>query len=308
MSASDKTKLNGIETGAQKNTITGIKGAKESSYRTGNVNITLQNILGSTPIGDDFTGIYYNGSTFVTQNPSLQSTSWSKIAELSAAGKAKKAFSIGDEREETLITGEKITLVILGFGQDEKVSGGKVNMTIGLKNLMDGDFEMNLTHTNGGGWEKSRMRTVYMERVFKLLPEKLRNIIVPVKKNTSAGGGSTDITVSEDKLFLFSLAEIYSQRGISKSDNSNISGNADTYQEEGTQYEYFKELLGDADPYDDNEEIIKRKANGGGSANHWWLRSPYVSVTNAFRCVDIGGHVSGYAASSAYGVRFGFCV
>ena len=148
---------------------------------------------------------------------------WNDISEIIDSGKAKEVFEIGDEREETLITGEKITLVILGFGQDEKVSGGKVNMTIGLKNLMDGDFEMNLTHTNGGGWEKSRMRTVYMERVFKLLPEKLRNIIVPVKKNTSAGGGSTDITVSEDKLFLFSLAEIYSQRGISKSDNSNIS-------------------------------------------------------------------------------------
>ena len=233
---------------------------------------------------------------------------WNDISEIIDSGKAKEVFEIGDEREETLITGEKITLVILGFGQDEKVSGGKVNMTIGLKNLMDGDFEMNLTHTNGGGWEKSRMRTVYMERVFKLLPEKLRNIIVPVKKNTSAGGGSTDITVSEDKLFLFSLAEIYSQRGISKSDNSNISGNADTYQEEGTQYEYFKELLGDADPYDDNEEIIKRKANGGGSANHWWLRSPYVSLTGYFRYVYTNGNVYISTASSAYGVCFGFCV
>ena len=44
MSAGDKTKLDGIETGAQKNTITGIKGSSESSYRTGNVNITKANI------------------------------------------------------------------------------------------------------------------------------------------------------------------------------------------------------------------------------------------------------------------------
>ncbi len=233
---------------------------------------------------------------------------WQEIKEILDSGKAKEVFEVGDEREETLITGEKITLVLLGFGQDEKVSGGKVNMTIGLKNLMDGDFEMNLTHTNEGGWEKSRMRTVYMERVFKLLPEELRNIIVPVKKSTSAGGGSTDITVSEDKLFLFSLAEIYSQRGISKSDNSNISGNADTYQEEGTQYEYFKELLGDADPYDDNEEIIKRKANGGGSAYYWWLRSPYIGSTTYFRLVYYNGSVNGNGAGNTYGVCFGFCV
>lgn len=233
---------------------------------------------------------------------------WQEIKEILDSGKAKEVFEVGDEREETLITGEKITLVLLGFGQDEKVSGGKVNMTIGLKNLMDGDFEMNLTHTNEGGWEKSRMRTVYMERVFKLLPEELRNIIVPVKKSTSAGGGSTDITVSEDKLFLFSLAEIYSQRGISKSDNSNISGNADTYQEEGTQYEYFKELLGDADPYDDNEEIIKRKANGGGSAYLWWLRSPYIGSTSSFRYVYSNGNVTYSYAGSTNGVCFGFCV
>ena len=233
---------------------------------------------------------------------------WQEIKEILDSGKAKEVFEIGDEREETLITGEKITLVILGFGQDEKVSGGKINMTIGLKNLMDGDFEMNLTNTNEGGWEKSRMRTVYMERVFKLLPEELRNIIVPVKKSTSAGGGSTDITVSEDKLFLFSLAEIYSPRGISKSDNSNISGNADTYQEEGTQYEYFKELLGDADPYDDNEEIIKRKDNGSGSAGGWWLRSPDVGYTSLFRCVSSYGSVSYAGAGGTRGVCFGFCV
>lgn len=40
----EKTKLDGIETGAQVNTITGVKGGSESSYRTGNVNITASNI------------------------------------------------------------------------------------------------------------------------------------------------------------------------------------------------------------------------------------------------------------------------
>lgn len=44
MSAEDKSKLNGIATGAQVNTITGIKGNAESTYRTGNVNLTPANI------------------------------------------------------------------------------------------------------------------------------------------------------------------------------------------------------------------------------------------------------------------------
>lgn len=42
--AAERTKLSGIAAGAQVNTITGVKGNSESSYRTGNVNITKANI------------------------------------------------------------------------------------------------------------------------------------------------------------------------------------------------------------------------------------------------------------------------
>lgn len=40
----EKNKLAGIESGAQKNKVTGVKGNAESTYRTGNVNITPANI------------------------------------------------------------------------------------------------------------------------------------------------------------------------------------------------------------------------------------------------------------------------
>lgn len=52
MSATDKAKLNGIESGAQVNTITGIKGDAEAAYRTGNVNLTPEDI--GSPSLDDF--------------------------------------------------------------------------------------------------------------------------------------------------------------------------------------------------------------------------------------------------------------
>ena len=42
--ATERTKLENIEAGAQINTITGVKGNSESTYRTGNVNITKANI------------------------------------------------------------------------------------------------------------------------------------------------------------------------------------------------------------------------------------------------------------------------
>lgn len=44
MTAADKTKLDGIASGAQVNSVTGVKGNAETNYRTGNVNITPANI------------------------------------------------------------------------------------------------------------------------------------------------------------------------------------------------------------------------------------------------------------------------
>lgn len=44
MSAEDKTKLNGIAAGAQVNSVTGVKGNAETTYRTGQVNLTVANI------------------------------------------------------------------------------------------------------------------------------------------------------------------------------------------------------------------------------------------------------------------------
>lgn len=44
MTAADKAKLDGIAAGAQVNSVTGVKGNAESTYRTGNVNITPANI------------------------------------------------------------------------------------------------------------------------------------------------------------------------------------------------------------------------------------------------------------------------
>ncbi|AXF52291.1 MAG: receptor binding protein [Caudoviricetes sp.] len=71
MSAADKTKLNGIATGAQVNTITGVKGEGESTYRTGNINLTAEN-LASLPVKY----ILYNATTKETalkqlDNPNL---------------------------------------------------------------------------------------------------------------------------------------------------------------------------------------------------------------------------------------------
>lgn len=94
MSADDKAKLNAIESGAQKNTITGVKGDSESLYRTGNVNITKANIgLGnvenksSATIRGEITSSNVTSALGYTPLNSNLKGAKSGLAELDANGK-----------------------------------------------------------------------------------------------------------------------------------------------------------------------------------------------------------------------------
>lgn len=235
--------------------------------------------------------------------------SLNELSEMIDDGSASKLLNVGDECDIELITGEKITVVILDFDHDDKADGsGKATITLGLKNLMDGDFAMNLEDTNEGGWAKSRMRNVYMQRIFKLFPEEWQNIIVPVRKKTSIGGCSQGIAEMEDKLFLFSVAEIFSSSAIKESDWSTIKDNAAMYNAEGKQYAYYARLIGDADPDDAQELLVKQKSNGSGSAYNWWLRSAFPTYSSSFHYIYYSGDVSYNHASYSFGVCFGFCI
>ena len=229
---------------------------------------------------------------FATTDLSFSKASWGQIAALSEGGSASKYFSVGDEKTIELTTGEEITLVILGFNHDDLASGGKAGITIGMKNLLATRYAMNSSSTNAGGWDQSKMRTETMQTLLAQLPSDLRNSIKQVNKKATAGGASTTITTSSDKLFLFSEVEI---------DGTTTAGYAD----EGEQYEYWKTIKDGTIAAD----RIKYLSNGGGSANYWWLRSPYVSASTIFRYIASTGSVSASgSASFTYGVSFGFCV
>ncbi len=283
MSSSDKTKLNGIETGAQKNTVTKV------NSKTGDVTITLAELMGSNAIGDDFNAIYWNGSKFAVQEPSLEKASWATINSLVQSGKASSLFKVGDEKTITLTTGEEVTLVILGFNHDDLADGsGKAGITFGMKNLLATKYPMNSSNTNEGGWESSAMRTSTMATLLSQLPSDLQSVIKQVSKKATAGSQSTTITTSTDKLFLFSEVEL---------DATTTTG----YASEGEQYEYWKTRNTD-------NERIKKLSNGTGSAVGWWLRSPFTSYTTLFRYIYFSGVVDGYVASDSRGVCFGFCI
>ena len=229
--------------------------------------------------------------TLLSTDFSFGKASWSDIAALSESGSADKYFSVGDEKTISLTTGEQVTLVILGFDHDNLTGGGKAGMSIGMKNLLATKYRMNATATNEGGWDESEMRTSTMATLLSQFPSDLQSVIKQVNKKATAGGASTSITTSADKLWLFAEVEI---------DGTTSAGYAD----EGEQYEYWKTVK-DGTVADDRKKYL---SNGSGSAYAWWLRSPYVSNSNSFRYILSSGYVNYTVANVAYGVSFGFCV
>ena len=147
-----------------------------------------------------------------------------------------------------------MTAVIVDFNHDvlDSELESTAGITFGIKGVLDGWFEMNADDTNKGGWAKSKMRTVYMQRIENLLPDDVRAALQPVVKTTTKGGGSDEIEMTVDKLFLFSEVEIVG------------SDAADSGNDEGVQYKYFEKP----------ENRVKRR--NVGAACIWWLRSPNI--------------------------------
>lgn len=217
-------------------------------------------------------------------NATFSKNTWAQIAKASAAGKASQLWFVGDTKDIT-VGSETLTLVIMGFNHDDLASGGKAGITLGLKNLMATTRRMNASNTNSGGFTGSEMYSWLQNTLLPTLPTDLQAVLKNVNKKTSAGSQSSTINTNSMKLFLFSEIEIFGATTYSKAG-------------EGSQYSYFATAA----------NRIKYLANGTGSANWWWERSPGGSGSSGFCTVSGSGGASSHAAGSAGGVCFGFCV
>lgn len=260
-----------------------------------------------TKIGDGVT-TWDKLELFATKpTPNFATDSWEQINEYVINGTANTAYNIGDEKIIELTTGEQIPLVILGFNHDNKTEGGKANITIGMKGLLQDFYKWNSNHTigNTGGWEDSLIRAAVSNK-FSQLPTNLQSIIKTVEKKTSAGSRSTDIIISNDKLWLLSVAEIFSNTAISNSKNTSIQNNSQTYNAEGEQYEYWKNTIGNHDP--GKYSTLLRKQRNTGSNGSWYLRSSYLdSSAEAYVISDIG-FLAKDVVSNGGAISFCFCV
>lgn len=228
------------------------------------------------------TGEYYGIYPVHVDNISnvLAENSWSRIAMVAEAGNAEKYWRVGDEKDIT-VNGETLTFQIYGFNHDKLTGGGRAGITFGMKNLMTETRQMNPTATNEGGFTGSAMYEWLNTTLFQTLPEEVRMHIKLADKQTSSGQQSAISDWESMKLFLFSQIET----GLGTGD-------------EGETYPIFT----------DNASRIKRKANGTGNANSWWVRSRNAANSAAFHAVNSNGLGGALAANTSCGVCFGFCV
>ena len=78
----------------------------------------------------------------------------------------------------------------------------KANGSFLANNLLGVARRMNSTNTNAGGWNASELRGILNGRVFNALDYGWQSMIKAVKISASAGNQSTEIIVSEDKIYL----------------------------------------------------------------------------------------------------------
>lgn len=216
------------------------------------------------------------------QPVTLQNLSAQEIFTICQHGNPQESWNVGDEKEITLKSGEKITLQIAGFNHDTKPDGTTAAVTFITRDCLNFPLCINYDYDNAGGWAKSEIRNRLNTSVLALLPDEWQEVIACVEKRTSEGGESKDIVTSVDKLWMPSEVEIFGEAKYS------VPG-------EGSQYEIFK------------SENNRRKKRCGAAAP-WWERSPHAADATTFCIVYASGTAGNYAASDSLGVAFGLCV
>lgn len=149
---------------------------------------------------------------------------------------------------------------------------------------MKDEHGMNKRMTNKGGWRDSEMRLWLNETIIHMLPDELREMIVPRRIVQTMDGERLE---SEDKLWLPSFTEMFGKEGAED------WAPADT---DETQLELL------------STERSRVKERPGNGTWWYWLRSPYGSNSADFCYVNSDGYADYYTASIAIGVAFGFCL
>lgn len=213
----------------------------------------------------------------------LSDWTWEQIVALSNSGRdPQNYFSVGDEKDLILTTGEVVPVVIGDFYHNTITgTSTKAPIAFTFKNCLNTKYAMNGSRTNSGGWDGSVMRNTQMPAILNTFPAELiaDGAIKYVDVLASAGGKSTSLVTSSDRLRIHSIAEL----GLDSAHD--VSG-------EGTKYAYYT-----------SGNKVKTI---NGEASIYWTRSPSTYLSTYFCDVSTSGSPSHFFANAPYGVACGF--
>ena len=222
--------------------------------------------------------------------------SWQVISSNISNNTYKEKYPIGIMQRINLTNGIIIDAELVDYDKDIAADGSITAMTFITKNFYETyAMESNKAIANSASWRDSSMRTHLQEDVLPIIPSELKNIIIPVTKLTSAGGGNTDplnMIKTTDEIWTPALIELVNTRG-----------DKDIYAAEGETYQLF-------DLEDEKAAKAARiRRDLAGDAQRYWTRTPVSAVSNEYWVVAPSGDSWNlFSASSQYGVIFGFCV
>lgn len=218
----------------------------------------------------------------VTFDPVFANNTWGQIIEACQKNKVPDTWVVGDSKSMT-INGTNYTIDVIGKNHDVYSDGsGKAPLTFQMHDCYGTTtYQMNLYNSNETGWTSSYLRSTVLPSLLALMPSEVQSGIREVSKKTSAGKQSSTINTTSDKLFLLAEIEVFEKTFNSKSG-------------EGSQYAYYKA----------GNSKVKRV---GGTASHWWLRSPCATNSTGFCVVLDSGSYGQHSGNSSRGVAFAFC-
>ena len=223
----------------------------------------------------------------------LNDLSWAQIDTLGTAGVLGKIFALGDTKDVTLSGIGTMTLQIADFDHDYlsgTTTANKAAATFLCKNLLYQTYKMNSSDTNNGGFPSSSLRSTLDGSIYNALPSDLKAVIKTAYKWYGTGNNTTNGKWSGHKLWLPLAFEMFGESSYSPA-TERTTGNA-------RQYPIFT----------DKASRIKKMNNGGGSAQWYWLASPYATNAARFCNVSSDGSSDYYGAGGSTGVCFGLCV
>lgn len=176
---------------------------------------------------------------------------------------------------------------IVAFDTDDRADGdttinnGKAKITWISKGLLLTEHKMNSTNTTAGGWESSEMRSYLKNTIKPLIPETVRNAIVPVTKVQSIYGSKFVVN------------------GQTTTDDVWIPSN---HEVDSTSIGYESTVATYSLKFTSNETRVKKQET---TRRWWWLRSTHDA--SHFCTVNGDGRMMTDDANYANRLTLGFC-